>query len=160
MLENEGFGVLGTCRRDRLPGNVPNKFFHHKKHAPKCPRAKLARFFFPIVAVTDVPAQNGKKAYQRCHVSMQSTSSTNFSLVNSMNSVHLFTAIKCRGKDAQKRFWAIEMNEARLLYLKTYGKVDQTNARIKKLGLGIKSMKYVMYLLNLKVDLMRHLPTH
>jgi len=52
------------------------------------------------------------------------------------------------------------MNEARLLYLKTYGKVDQTNARVKKLGLGIKSMKYVMYLLNLKVDLMRHLPTH
>ena len=34
------------------------------------------------------------------------------------------------------------MNEARQLYLKTYGKIDQANRRMSDFGLGIKTMKY------------------
>ena len=34
------------------------------------------------------------------------------------------------------------MNEARQLYLKTYGKVDQANRRMSDFNMGIKTMKY------------------
>jgi len=30
----EGFGLTMTCRRDRLPDNVPKKYFHHAKPKP------------------------------------------------------------------------------------------------------------------------------
>ena len=77
-----------------------------------------------------------------CHVSMQSTSSANFSSVNSLNHVSFFTVEKKRGKEDQTRRWKIEMNEARQLYLKTYGKIDQANRRMSDFNIGIKTMKY------------------
>ena len=76
------------------------------------------------------------------HVSMQSTSSANFSSVNSLNNVSLFVGIKNCGKGIEKRSWPIEMNKARLGYLKQYGKINQTNARVMMLNMGIKTVKY------------------
>ena len=76
------------------------------------------------------------------HVSMQLTSSANFSSINLLNNVSVFVGVKNRGKGCEKRSWPIEMNEARLSYLKQYGKVDQTNARVKIMDMGIKIVKY------------------
>ena len=137
-----GFGILGTCCRDRLPKGVLRDYFHYDKHIPKCKRARIAKFFNPIIAIKEVEAKNGRQAFQRMHVSMQSTSSANFSSVNSLNNVSVFVGVKNRGKGCQKRSWPIEMNEARLAYLKQYGKMDQTNARVKTLDMGIKTVKY------------------
>ena len=63
-----GFGLTMTCRRDRLPKDVPNAYWHKEKtdSSQKC---KVARFFNPVVAVKDVPADEEKKAYRRVHIS-------------------------------------------------------------------------------------------
>ena len=54
------------------------------------------RFYWsnPIVAVKDVQAVGEKKGYQRAHISMQSTNSTNFSSVNSLNQIGFFVGTK------------------------------------------------------------------
>jgi hypothetical protein len=58
--------------------------------------------------------------------SFQSTSSCNIASVNGINACTLYAQTKERGrlKHNMKRKWAIEMNEARELYLRTYGAVD------------------------------------
>ncbi len=54
-----------TCRRDRLPKEIPETNLHKKK-TDSSPRPKAARFFNPINAVKKVPAADDKKGYQRC----------------------------------------------------------------------------------------------
>jgi len=93
MVENVDLVFWGLVKH-RLPKDVPKEYFHHLKPATGDDRAKFARWFQPIVAVKDVPASGEKKRYQMCHVSMQSTSSANFSSVNSLNSVSFFTVEK------------------------------------------------------------------
>lgn len=58
------------------------------------------------------------------YTSFQSTSSCNFSCVNALNDMSLYAQTKERGRGVAKQQWGIEMNEARHLYLKTYGKID------------------------------------
>jgi len=71
-------------------------------------------------------------------VSFQSTSSCNFIGVNSLNSVDMYVTPKERGRKQHKRHWAIEMNEARQLYLSTYGAVDRMDHYIKNCYMGYR----------------------
>lgn len=86
----------------------------------------------------------GEKGYTRVHVSMQSTSSTNFSTVNAMNENKKWIAKKDRGRaiNKTKRVWGIEMNSARQLYLKTYGQIDTVDSMLRKCRIYNKSFKY------------------
>ena len=70
------------------------------------------------------------KLYMHVHVSFQSTLSTNISTVNAINSNKFFVVKKERGQGLSKRKWVIEMNEARQLYLKTYGIIDMIDSLI------------------------------
>ena len=87
-------------------------------------RPRAARMLCPIVFVKEVEACGDDQAYRRVHVSFQSTGPTNISTVNALDAVMFMKHAKERGRGAQKRVWEIEMNEARLLYLRTYGKID------------------------------------
>ncbi|KAG7374512.1 hypothetical protein IV203_013607 [Nitzschia inconspicua] len=111
--------------------------------------AKCARFSRPVTAVkvyeidaTD--ANDNKQYYTRVHVSMQSTSSTNFSTVNAMNENKKWIAKKDRGRvqNKTKRVWGIEMNTARQLYLKTYGQIDTVDSMLRRCRIYNKSFKY------------------
>ena len=115
----QGFGFTTTVRRDRLPSGVPGKYWHKEKTTPVAHRPKAARFNFPIVAT---------KQINESHVvftSFQSTSSCNIVSVNGLNACTLYAHSKERGLKNSKRRWAIEMNEARELYLNSYGGVDR-----------------------------------
>ena len=131
----QGFGLTMTCRRDRLPKNVPREYFHHKKVLVN-KRTRSARFEQPIVAV--------KKINQSVLTvtSFQSTSSCNIASVNALNEVELYAFTKERGRGEKKRRWAIEMNEARSLYLNSYGVIDRIDHLIKNCNLHYRSWKY------------------
>ena len=101
-----GFGALMTCRRDRLPAGIPEKYLSKKKTDTK-ERSKVARFNRPIVLV------NESATHQRVHVSFQSTSSCNLSLVNLLPKANLYVTQQERGRGEHKRYWGIEMNDAR-----------------------------------------------
>jgi hypothetical protein len=49
---------------------------------------------------------------------------------------------KQRGRGDQKRFWCIEMNPARKLYLKTHGAIDRIDHCIQNTGLFYRSWKH------------------
>jgi hypothetical protein len=89
-----------------------------------------------------VGSQDNAKPYTRVHVSFQSTSSCNLSTVNAVNRVSNCVKKKERGRGAAKRLWGIEMNDARHLYLKTYGRIDSIDHMIKNCGLFYRSWKY------------------
>jgi hypothetical protein len=80
--------------------------------------------------------------FTRVHVSFQSTSSCNISTVNALNANSLFVVKKERGRGEQKRWWGIEMNHARQLYLNTYGRIDTIDAQIRKCRMYYRSWKY------------------
>ena len=61
-----GFGLLGTCRRDRLPKGVLRDYFHYDKHIPKCKRARIAKFFNPIIAIKEVEAKMEERPINGC----------------------------------------------------------------------------------------------
>lgn len=142
-LGQKGFAATMTCRRDGLPKDVPKKYFHHEK-GPSDLKSKVARFEQPITAVQHFPAfpDEGKKAFTRTHVSFQSTGATNISTVNALNSSQLYAVVKQRGIGDEKRQWGIEMNEARLLYLKTYGRIDTIDSLINHSHMNYRSQKY------------------
>jgi len=142
-LGQKGFAATMTCRRDRLPKDVPKHFFHHEKGISD-QKSKVARFLEPITAVQHYPPfpDEGKKAYTRTHVSFQSTGATNISTVNALNSSQLYAVVKQRGIGDEKRQWGIEMNEARLLYLKTYGRIDTIDSLINHSHMNYRSQKY------------------
>jgi len=126
----KGFGLLMTCRRDRFPG-IPTMYVQKEK-TDNGNRAKSARYQNPVVAIKEI----GHDIMQL--VSFQSTSSCNFIGVNSLNSVDMYVTPKERGRKQHKRHWAIEMNEARQLYLSTYGAVDRMDHYIKNCYMGYR----------------------
>ena len=63
--------------------------------------------------------------------SFQSTSSCNFGSVNALNSCTRYCQTKEKGRKQYKRSWGIEMNEARELYLNSYGTIDKMDHLIK-----------------------------
>ena len=134
-----------TCQRGRLPKKVPTGYWHKASTPAKDLAAKVARYFHPVTAVKSFVGKddNGvERAYQRVHVSFQSTSSTNISTVNALNENYNYVRKRERGQGTQKRKWGIEMNGARQLYLATYGRVDTLDAMVKKCNIGYTSWKY------------------
>ena len=84
-IGKQGFGCIMTCRRDRLPEEIDGKYLHKKKTESN-DRSRVARFFEPVVAVRKFHSdKNEYEDYERVHVSFQSTSSCNFTSVNSLN---------------------------------------------------------------------------
>ena len=143
-LGQKGFGGTMTCRRDRTMEDVPKEYLHIKKTVSDA-RSKAARFNEPITVTKETlftVSDTERKPYMRVHVSFQSTSSTNISTVNAINSNRLFVVKKERGQGASKRKWGIEMNEARQLYLKTYGRIDTIDSLIGHCHIYYRSWKY------------------
>jgi len=62
--------------------------------------------------------------------------------VNALNTLLFFIAKRERGIGESKRKWGIEMNDARYLYLKTYGGIDNIDAMLKKCHIAYRSRKY------------------
>ena len=135
-----GLGVIGTSARNFLPKSIKREHLHHVKTAPTSKEAKVARFTKPIVAVKDEET-NGKK-YQRVHVSFQSTSSCNITSVNALNECDVFVELRERGRGSSKRYWGIEMNDARRVYLSTYFRIDVMDHLLKNANLYYRTWKY------------------
>ena len=114
-----GFGFTSTVRRDRLPKDVPGKYWQKEKTLPNAQRPKAARFNTPIIATKKL----GNSLITL--TSFESTLSCNIASVNGINGCSLYANTKERGQKNKKRRWAIEMNEARSLYLNSYGGVDR-----------------------------------
>jgi hypothetical protein len=124
---NKGWPILHTTHRDRLPGDIPKQYLHKEKSIPGCPRAQVARMNAPITVVktfTETSEGGDIVTWNRVHVSFQSTSSTNIHAVNALNQNRHFVLKRERGMGASKRKWAIQMNDARQLYLAVYGRID------------------------------------
>jgi hypothetical protein len=159
-LEQKGYAATMTCQRNRIPKGVHDSFLHKEKTVPRCQVARVARFNKPITLVTKktckgqlhvIPLPAGEASaniqptdvtWTRVHVTFQSTSSTNISTVNALNVNQLFVRQKECGRGEGKRKWVIEMNEARQLYLASYGRIDTIDALIKKCKLYYCSWKY------------------
>jgi hypothetical protein len=140
-LGENGFGTTMTCRRDRLPRDIPAENLHKKKTSSDS-RPKAARFHQPIVAVQNVAPDGENEGYQRIHVSFQSTSSCNLSTVNALNECSMFIRKKERGRGASKRQWGIEMNDARQMYLQSYFRIDTIDHLISNCNMFYRSWKY------------------
>ena len=128
---DQGFGFTSTIRRDRLPKGVPGKFFHKEKTNSTW-RPKAARFLNPIFAVKTSDESQSVMSV----TSFQLTLSCNIACVNTLNSCSLYAHTKERGRKERKRRWAIEMNEARELYLRTYGAIDRMDHLIQNCNIG------------------------
>ena len=140
-IGEKGYGCTMTCRRDRLPAEIPS-YNLHKKQTDSSKKCKVARFFQPVVAVKKVEACNFNESYQRVHVSFQSTSSCNFATVNALNECSGSKEKRERGRGDNKRIWGIEMNAARRLYLSTYSRIDSTDHLIQNCRIKYRSWKY------------------
>jgi hypothetical protein len=141
---------------------VPNHFFHKVATAPGDTKACVACFNNPITVVKHVVVSPPPPAgttegepegeneqpgtpplkFTRVHVTFQSTSSCNITTVNALNQNSLFVVQKKRGSGKQKRKWVIKMNDARQLYLATYGRIDTINNLIKKCQIYYCCWKY------------------
>lgn len=135
-LGERGLGAIMTSARNSLPKDVNSKYLHKEKTEAKNKYAKIARFAQPIVAVKN------EATYQRIHVSFQSTSSCNISTVNALNEVSNFVELRERGRKDKKRYWVIEMNHARRIYLSTYNGVDVLDHLIKNTRLFYQTWRY------------------
>ena len=139
----QGFGLTTTVRRDRLPKEIAGRYLMKEK-TDSSARPKAARFLQPILCLKEVEMrtnddstdERSKSLMQLC--SFQSTSSCNIFCVNALNSCSLYAEPKERGRGIFKRRWAIEMNEARRLYLDTYGIVDKLDHYIASCNLGYR----------------------
>ena len=147
-LGERGYQATMTCRRDRLPDLGQHKmskiFFNYVKGRTVDHRSKVARFEQPIVAVKHVSANQdtGSRAYTLTHCSFQSTGGTNISGVNALYEVGLYVRERNRGRGENKRRWAIEMNEARDTYLKTYSAVDKIDQTLLNYNINYRSWKW------------------
>jgi hypothetical protein len=157
-LGENGCAATVPCQRNRLPKGVDDCFLHKEKTVPKDPVARVARFNHPITLVKtktkerqmpviaagneDESVQPTESTWTRVHVSFQSTSSTNISMVNALNKNKLAVRTKERGREKLKVKWAIEMNEARQLYLASYGRIDTIDSLIKNCYMFYVSWKY------------------
>jgi len=89
----------------------------------------------PVIAINKYKENNN---ILKQLISFQSTSGCNFIGVNSLNQCALYVTPKEGGQKQYKRIWAIEMNDARDLYLKTYGAVDRMDQYIKNCNMGYR----------------------
>eukprot|EP00536_Pseudo-nitzschia_multiseries_P010577 jgi/Psemu1/26386/gm1.26386_g len=152
-MGERGLGMIGTVARNKLPKGVPYKYFHKENESHSAQKfAPIAQICSPVTLVKEVPAkaESGKftKAYCRAHCSFQITGSCNLGSVNSSSTNSFFLHRKERGRGNGKRFWAIEMNHAQELYLRTYGKLDQIDSSISRANIGYKSWKYYHSVVN------------
>jgi hypothetical protein len=97
-------------------------------------RVRAAKFENPIVFAKQVG--EGADAYQRAHFSFQSTGATNISTVNAVTSGRPYIRTKVRGRNEKHFTRVLEDNQARTIYLGTYGAVDKIDAAIKRSRLG------------------------
>jgi len=105
-------------------------------------RSRVARFENPIVAVKHVVSTTPReKDYTIVHVSFQSTGSTNIQCVNVLRKVSNFVRRRERGRGDNKIVWAIEMNEGREIYLKTYSAVDKVDQMLTEWQIDYISWK-------------------
>ncbi len=137
----KGYGLTLTNRRDRFPKGT-KEYLHHDKVEAGSRRSRVARFLHPIVAMKEVAATAATKAYTKIIVSFQSTGATNISGVNNLISTRLYSRTKSRGQGEDKRYWGIEMNEGRDLYISTYWGVDNTDHMIKNTNVRYITWKY------------------
>jgi len=131
----EGFGLLTTCRRDRIPKGIKSEHVNKQK-TDASKRCKVARFVQPVIAV------KSEQSYDIVLTSFQSTSSCNIISVNSLDSNKNFVEARASGRGNNKRFYVIEQNAARLLYLKTYSRIDSIDHLIKNCKVGYCCWKY------------------
>ena len=82
------------------------------------------------------------KAFQHVHVSFWSTSSFNINTINTLNNCKLSDIIRTRGQCDNMRYWGIEMNEARQLYIGTYSHIDFIDHIIKNCRMKCRCWKY------------------
>ena len=106
----------------------------------------MARFEQPIIAIAVIhvsanPA-TGANPYTLTHCTFQSTGGTNISCVNALSEVGLYVRERNRGRGENKRRWAIEMNEARDTYLKTYSAVDKIDQTLLNYNINYRSWKW------------------
>jgi hypothetical protein len=125
-----------TTRRDRLPLTGANAKYLHKEKTKTDERSKAARFFQPILCLRE------DEGSVQCHVSFQSTSSCNIMCVNSVNRCSTYAAARERGRGENKRNWYVEDNDARELYLLTYGIIDLIDKLIRACNIYVLSWKY------------------
>ena len=142
-IGQNGFGATMTCRRDRLPSGVHADNMCKQKTSNEA-RPKAARFNQPINLVQIVAGDEAAdtKAFVRVHTTFQSTSSCNISTVNALNECGMYVRKRERGRGDNKRFWGIEMNDARELYLSTYSRIDSIDHLIKNARIFYRSWKY------------------
>jgi hypothetical protein len=143
-VAEKGFGMTTTCRRDRLPKDIPGKYLHKGK-TDSTARPKAARFEQPIFVIKklmDDPNDPTKITGALQLTTFQSTSSCNLTSVNALNTCTLYCQSKERGRGANKRLWGIEMNEGRYLYLRTYGIIDRMDHLVQNCHMQYRSWKY------------------
>ena len=131
-ISQNGFCCTMTCRRDCFPKDIPKQYLEVKKtDTSRC--TKVTRFQHPIVAVNiQKCSPDSDDTYERAHISFQSTSSCNIATVNALNQCNFSVRAKERGRNKDnKKNWVIEMNDARALYLSTYGSIDNVDKLIK-----------------------------
>lgn len=132
----KGLGIIGTNARNVLPKVINGEYLQVGKTKGGDPYSKVARFTNPIIAVKNADG------YQRVHISFQSTSSTNIATVNVLNECNLFVEIRERGRQENKQYWGIEMNDARRLYLSTYFRIDVVDHLLKNAAIFYRTWKY------------------
>ena len=91
-----------TCRRDLIPQGIP-AIHLHKKKIDTSQQIKVIRFSQPVVYVKNVPAICHNLDHTQVHVLFQSTSSCNFSPVNSSNECSMNRKRIQRGQGKNKR---------------------------------------------------------
>jgi hypothetical protein len=62
--------------------------------------------------------------------------------VNNLPSASLYATVKSRGKKPNKKYWGIEQNEERAVYLGHYYGVDNVNHMIKNAKICYTTWKY------------------
>ena len=124
-----------------MPKGIPVEYLH-KNVVNNDNRARATRYNEPIITVKPIEPTESMPAYQRVHVSFQSTGATNFSTVNCLNAVQNSVQRKERGRDEHKHVWAIKGNEAHFTYLNLYCKIDVIDHLIKNCNIGYKTWKY------------------
>jgi hypothetical protein len=62
--------------------------------------------------------------------------------VNALNEVYNYVELRERGRGAKKRYWFIEMNHARRIYLTSYNGIDVLDHLIKNARLFYQTWKY------------------
>ena len=152
-LGGNGFGATTTFRRDWLPGEIEGQYLH-KKSSDKM---KVERFFHPVVATKNTnkvvekrTGDNGddivhvnRNNFQRVYMSFHFASSCNIRNVNNLYYCKTSALIEVRGQfNNNNRYWLIETNEARKLYLGTYSRIESIDFLIKNFSIKYMYWEY------------------